>query len=278
MQTALMDYLEFKRLRIGPNYFRDLKTVLEAWNRDFDNATLNVTTAQLQAWADAKRETVKPATVAAYLFAIGKYYDWASGFEPGLENPALAVFVPKHHKPFRKNFVSFQTVKMLISECQDQELRYCLFCGFHAGLRFGEVVASRPDWFDLNQGVLYVTRSAEWDTKNHDDRAIPLTLDFKAFLRVYGLRMPYMIAPHKKPGGKHRYRFDFSRRFETYVATKNVEMTFHDARRTFSSLHASAGTSIFKIARWLGDRVDVVERHYAHLLPSDEEINKPFHA
>ena len=50
-------------------------------------------------------------------------------------------------------------------------------------------------------------------------------------------------------------------------------LTFHDLRRTFASLHVSRGTSIYKVARWLGDRVDVVEDHYGHLIPNDSEIN-----
>jgi hypothetical protein len=45
---------------------------------------------------------------------------------------------------------------------------------------------------------------------------------------------------------------------------------------TFASLHAIAGTSIYKIALWLGDGVEVVQKHYAKLSSSDEDINKAF--
>jgi hypothetical protein len=41
-------------------------------------------------------------------------------------------------------------------------------------------------------------------------------------------------------------------------------------------LLAIAGVSIFKIAQWLGDDVRVVERHYAHLLPQDSDIERAF--
>ena len=30
------------------------------------------------------------------------------------------------------------------------------------------------------------------------------------------------------------------------------------------------------LAKWLGDGVEVVQRHYAKLSPSDEDINKAF--
>jgi hypothetical protein len=45
-------------------------------------------------------------------------------------------------------------------------------------------------------------------------------------------------------------------------------------RRSFGSNRASAGTSIYKIAVWLGDKIEVVERSYGHLIPQDQEINR----
>jgi hypothetical protein len=47
-------------------------------------------------------------------------------------------------------------------------------------------------------------------------------------------------------------------------------------RRTFASLLASKGASIYKIAQWLGDDIAVVQRHYAKLLPKDEDIEVAF--
>jgi hypothetical protein len=46
----------------------------------------------------------------------------------------------------------------------------------------------------------------------------------------------------------------------------------------FASLLASEGVSICKIATRLGDDVRVVQRHYAKLLPKDEDIEKAFGA
>src|SRR4029077_1042413 len=118
-------------------------------------------------------------------------------------------------KPFRHRFVSAATVRMLIAQCDDPELKYCLFCGFHSGLRFNEVIMSRPEWFDIERGVLHVMRSASFETKDHEDRSVPITDEFAAFLRIYGLRKPYMIAPEAN-SVKAPYRFTFRKRFLTY--------------------------------------------------------------
>ena len=276
MENHLQCYLDSRKRFLSPNYFRDSAAVLYAWARESGLNGSPVSADQLEAWTQKKLNSVKISTVAAYLFSIRQYLDWCVAQGLRTDNPALLIKLPPYHKPFRKVFVSMPTVKMLISGCLDLELRYCLYCGFHAGLRFGEVVASRPGWFYLEERLLQVTRAIDFDTKDHDDRAVPLTEEFYRFLKAYGLRSPFMIAPHKKHGRRHRYRFDFSCRFENYVRSKNVFMTFHDCRRTFASLHAAAGTSLLKIARWLGDDYETVERHYTHLTPADPEVNRAF--
>jgi integrase len=273
--TALERFFEYRRPRISVNFHRDTSFVLLAWMRDMKaRSVADITTAQLQSWFDHKCQIVKISTAAGYLTWIRVFFDWCVKNRIRFDNPAKGVDVPAFKKPYRKVFISKNAVKTLLDECEDAELKYCLFAGFHAGLRFGEVVASRPEWFDLTEGLLHVTRSETWSTKDDEDRTIPLTDDFAAFLRVYGLRVPYMIGSHKRSG--KRYRFTFQKRFETYVHSKGVSITFHDCRRTFASLHASAGTSIFKVACWLGDGVQVVEKHYGFLSPSDPEINRAF--
>ena len=238
-------------------------------------AIADISQAQLQSWFDQKCQRVKVSSAASYLTWIRVFFDWTIKETIRFDNPALRIEVPRFRKPFRKVFVSKAVVQGCLEQCQDMELKYCLFCGFHAGLRFSEVIASRPEWFDLTEGLLHVTRSESFQTKDGEDRTIPLTDKFLAFLKVYGLRLPYMIGAHKPEIGQ-RYRFSFRHRFEHYMKSRGVSMNFHDCRRTFASLHASSGTSIYKIARWLGDGVQVVEKHYAHLCPRDVEINQAF--
>lgn len=53
-----------------------------------------------------------------------------------------------------------------------------------------------------------------------------------------------------------------------------VKCTIHDARRSFASNLLSNGESIYTVAKWLGDRVDVVEKGYGHSAPSGGNINR----
>lgn len=81
-----------------------------------------------------------------------------------------------------------------------------------------------------------------------------------------------MLAPKVKHGS-YRYRYDFRKAFEALVTKLKYDVTFHDLRRTFASLHVSRGTSIYKVAKWLGDTLEVVESTYGHLIPQDAQID-----
>jgi integrase len=71
-------------------------------------------------------------------------------------------------------------------------------------------------------------------------------------------------------------------KFRNYMAAQCQEhgfpkLTIHDMRRTFASLIASSRSlSMYELARWLGDDLNVVERHYGHLQPHDGAINLAF--
>ena len=185
IMTQVELYLTSRAKQISPNYLRDSGTVLRAWATNAlqdDLARLDlVDTQSIQNWLGSL--TIKPATFAAYAFTLKQFFAWCVANGSMETNPAEHVEIPRHRKPFRKTFVSAATVATLINGCSDQELRYCLYCGFHAGLRFSEVVASRPEWFNLANRTLSVLRSDDYDTKDHTDRDVPLTDAFVQFLR-----------------------------------------------------------------------------------------------
>ena len=160
-------------------------------------------------------------------------------------------------------------------------MKFILFAGFHAGMRKEEIIQARPEWFDFRVNIVQIVESEDWKPKDKDKRTIPLSHGVPRFFvkrnanrwRVAGA---VRAAPRSR-ARKARYRYDFRKPFEEYVGGKKVNwLKPHIMRHTFASLLAIAGVSIFKIAQWLGDDVKVVERHYAHLLPQDADIERAF--
>lgn len=120
--------------------------------------------------------------------------------------------------------------------------------------------------------MLHVRKTPTFEPKDKDERTVPLTRPFRDFLKEYGLRTPFMLQPDVAHG-RSLYRYDFDRPYFAYLTPLGFRwVTAHVMRHTFGSLLASASCSIYKIAVWMGDEVATAQKHYAHLLPVDPDI------
>jgi integrase len=186
--------------------------------------------------------------------------------------------VPEASTNGRRNWVERDEItRSLEAANEDMGLKFVLLCGFDAGLRRNEVSEAKVSWFDLNRGLLHVTQHENFVPKDRDNRTIPLTERFITFLREYLAgrgRNEYVLAPEKTARGANKYRYDTAKRVRAHLERCGIKSTFHDMRRSFGSNRASAGVSIYKIATWLGDGIEVVQRSYGHLVPQDNEINQ----
>jgi integrase len=158
------------------------------------------------------------------------------------------------------------------------DLKFILYAGFHAGLRRKEIGMAKVFWFDVDHGLIHAQNMPDEDftLKDRDNRTIDMTEEFKTFLTEYLRdRKPedFVLRP-KKTKGAWKYRYDFSRMVEGHFKNVGVKCSIHDMRRSFASNLVSSGVSIYTVAKWLGDRVDVVEKSYGYLAPNTGEINK----
>lgn len=243
-----------------------------------------VTTENMRSYHDMRCKSVKPSTAYGNLMTIQSFFNWCTEIKHACaSNPVIPLTTRTSKQKIktpktgvRKKFCTPELRDRLIAECPTGQLKYILFCGFHAGLRKNEIIESRADWFDLKAGLLHLRKHEGIDFKDSEERTIPLTEAFRAFLRKFALQEPYIVAPDTEKG-LSIYRYDFKRPFAEYMAEKGCPwVTPHVMRHTFASLLASAGCSIFKVAEWMGDDVKVVQKHYARLLPNDSEIEVGF--
>src|SRR5438552_6109440 len=236
-----------------------------------------VTTRQVQRFYDEALERAADTTALGYVMAVRAFFRWAvETARIARRNPVKDVKVARTVGRARKDFCTYDLRDRLIRGAPTEELRFILFCGFHAGLRFQEIVEARPFWFDLETGNLHLRKTTTMNFKDREERSIPLTLEFQKFLTFYGMRAPFMLRPDV-PHGKWLYRYDFRASFMKYMCAQRCEwVTPHTMRHTFASLLVSAGESIYKVAVWLGDEVTTVQKHYGHLTPDNHGIEKAF--
>jgi integrase len=184
--------------------------------------------------------------------------------------------VPEQAAVGRKNWIRKDEVtRVLDAAIGDPILKFALLAGFDCGLRRDEISEARVGWFDLERKVVDVCNNGAFVTKDRDNRVIPLTGRFVDFLKVFFAgrdKSEYVLAPEKTEKGSNRYRCDTSKRVRTHFKRCKVNSTFHDMRRSFASNRVSEGQSIYKVARWLGDGIVVVQRSYGHLEPRNNDI------
>lgn len=262
--------------KMSANAAKSRKSVFTAFARDHGiTHPAKVTPAVVRAWYGELQGRIEEVTAQTYLRWLKTLCETLVDSRKIRTNPVEGIELSEVRNTARKRFCTREEMRTLIDGCSDDELRFVLFAGFHCGLRREEIGEARPEWFDLKNGILHVQRSATWEPKDRDDRSIPMSKEFVAFMRKLGLPSPFILAPGKKEKGKWRYRYDFRRPFTEYVASKGMEWcTPHTMRRTFASLKVSAGVSLYKVAVWLGDLERVVQDHYGFLLPKDSDIER----
>jgi integrase len=211
-------------------------------------------------------------------------------------DPLAKYTLPAEKATGRQNWVRKHVVRQIIAAVKPKvgvhskpasvelakrvadDLKFILFSGFHAGLRRKEIGMAKVFWFDVDHGLIHAQNmpDEEFTLKDRDNRTIDMTDEFKAFLTEYVRnRKPgdFVLRPQKIKG-IWKYRYDFSRMVEGHFKNVGVKCSIHDMRRSFASNLVSSGVSIYTVAKWLGDRVDVVEKSYGYLAPNTGEVNK----
>ncbi len=165
---------------------------------------------------------------------------------------------------------------LLAAEEHSRQLHWVCLLGIYCGLRKKEIVCARWEWFDFENKLLRVRNSNGFEIKDSEERSVPLSSRIHEVLGEQDGGEGYLLTSSRPNEGKYRYRYDPRKSFATIAKTAGVpRATFQLMRHTFGSQHAIAGTSIYKISKWMGhSSVDVTAKHYAGLQEYDEDIDR----
>jgi integrase len=252
--------------------------LMEFASRVGDIETNRVLAAAARAHYARLQSRVAETTAQIHMRALRAFFNWAVKERMVLQSPFAEVKLAKVDRYARLKFCTAAQRDTLIEEAASDDLRFILFAGFHCGMRKNEIIEARVDWFDLSDsGAVHIKNTTTFRIKDRETRFVPLTGQFRDFLRTY-LNGKDSDAFALKPDVKHgkgTYRYDFHRPYNDYMTSQKMRWaTAHVMRHTFASLLVQAGVSIFKVARWMGDGVEVVEKHYARLAPQDRDIER----
>jgi integrase len=172
----------------------------------------------------------------------------------------------------RDVYEDMEVINKWIEGCADDKLKYVLFCLAHMGLRSGEVKYSRVEWF--RDGLCRIPvkmahklksgKRAAWSPKDGEDRQIPLTPEFQAFLNKFLVGKKDLVLQSKKSKSR---TWDFRLPFERYMVevgatTKEQKFFPHAFRHSWMTYLMQEGYSIQQVALWSGDRIETIQKHY----------------
>lgn len=186
--------------------------------------------------------------------------------------PGRVQFAADRRPERREVVVDLETSNGWIDLCPRDDLRFVLFCGFHAGLRRREIVHARPAWFSRGLSTLTVPGREEqrladgkimvWECKDRETRHIPVSAGFARFLAGFlDRKAAFCLHPE---AASRPYRWDFRRPFEAFVrAEERPDCTIHSMRHSWITQMCNSGNhTIMDVAAWSGDGIEVIEKNY----------------
>ncbi len=293
IESYLVQAKARRRKPMRPETAKTVGLVLRKFSRDVKLVDPRKLDAGLVGkWLDKlHREGKSHETLRSYTRDLKTFARWLNG--RGLCG-TLVLDLPDRKPKIRKPWVRKDQVAKILeavkpkigphstpsgklkAEEAARELKFILYCGFHAGLRRREIGMAKVSWFDLKAGLLHVANDEGFTSKDSENRTIPLTDEFLKFLKGFlsSRKANEFCLKHEHLAGRGKYRYDFQRTVRSHFRMLSVDLDIHGMRRSFASNLVSEGESIFIVAQWLGDGVQVVQKHYAYLAPHSGSINR----
>jgi len=156
------------------------------------------------------------------------------------DNPAVGVQRFKLTKRMPE-FIEEDDVEALLAaaEAHSREIHWVFLLGLHAGLRKGEIVNARWEWFDFdNHGgpVIRMCRHDGFEIKDHEERSIPMSSKIAEALLPHRQSDGFLFGECPAGGNTWRYRYEPRRPFNAVKKAAGVERcTFIMLRHSFAS-------------------------------------------
>lgn len=202
---------------------------------------------------------VRGQTINHQVRLLASIFKWAIERGYVVENPARKV-KKFREGPGREFFLSEEQSALLLEI--DDRFRLLVLAALHTAARRGELI--KLLWSDLDLGKRLVTFR---DTKNGEDRTVPLSATLTAALK----RLPRPIAGgpvFRTTAGKPLTPTIIRRPFRKAVrAADLVGFRFHDLRHSAASFMVQAGVPLNTVRAILGHKSLSMVLRYAHLAP-----------
>lgn len=192
--------------------------------------------------------------------------------------PGRVQLPSKDQLEVRESHIAIHIANLLIEFAKDDpNMLFILFCGFHAGLRRGEIMHATYEWFIPSRAVLKVPRidhvgGNTFRIKDNESREIPLSKEFRKFFtkffkdadrkKGYCLKNP---RKRKSKSGTYDFRVPFNKFISDYAEADLPHLTIHSMRHSWITALCNSGNHLpHEVAAWSGDTLQTIENTYWH--------------
>jgi integrase len=210
------------------------------------------------------------ATVTAYLTHLRAFFNWAR--VEGLTSQKIfdgqVLTVPASRASRAGEFYTKEQRDLLCAHAEgiSVDLQWVMNLGFHAGLRYREIIEATPQWFRCSGASwrIEIEPTDDYGLKWHKSRMIPCNSRLGAFLDDHLNRNHRFVVANHAVRGKSEWRWSAQKQWRrAHMGAVGPLYSFHAMRHTFASLHVAGGTPIAIVAQWLGVNMSVAFQHYA---------------
>jgi integrase len=252
----------------APRYIQDLRNRLTIFAESFAKDAANVTTADLQAWFDAKK--FGSQNFMGYRRVIHLLFEFAIARGYAVENPAAMMERVKVKHGATQIFTPAEITRLLA--CASADFMPSLAIGAFAGLRSAEI--ERLEWSDIDLAGGHITVGAD-KAKTASRRVVPICANLGAWLATV------MDKTGNVWKGDHN-EFYYAQE-DTAAATAiaanaekgiaaqpPVKWKANALRHSYASYRFAQTGDAGRVAGELGNSAAVVHKHYRELVkPAD---------
>jgi site-specific recombinase XerD len=207
---------------------------------------------------------------AGYYRSLKAAFNVALRWNYILENPFVKVKPPKLPKKIPL-FISEDELQQILKEVDNATVRNMILLSNDTGMRLGEVVNLRWKNIDLQQKLIQVSNSDDFQTKSKQDRIVPLTnrlydVLFKIAPNIFTLKNNNDLVFLN--WNKVKFNQDYiSRCFKKAVRKLKLSegYKFHTLRHSYATNLVNSGASLFVVQHLLGHSDLKTTQIYSHL-------------
>lgn len=174
-----------------------------------------------------------------------------------ISNP-VKIFIRSEH--YKSTKIPDRRDVIMLARASRGITRQYILIAYYTGARKGAVLDLR--WCQVTNTHIDFNDPEKLSNKKRSH--IPMHRKLKSFMRIWkkrGTQLGHVIHINQRPVK------DIKKGFQTARDKSGVDVTPYSLRHAAAVQMLTNGVNVYDVARWLGNSVDMVEKHYGHYRP-----------